>query len=1176
MSKLIHKMKQKILYLLLSFCLLSSCKDDLMYTPSDPREGNSDVTFCMSFHPETNVSLGGTRAANGDVIKEINNLFIILYDQDGNYTGLHYYFENPNTTYVDRGENCPVDTMPTTEEKTVQAKVECRIPYGTYHIYAVANMGNLAESGYYCGSITKEADFKAIRFKWNTDTIQQNCQMSGYFTTNNTEYVRDKDGNYQRNAENLVIDKDVTSLHAWLRRAVSKVTVAYDATNLREGIYIYLKSVKLKNIPASCSLVDDNIPEGKKINVQGKEMQDLIENGDAIVYETSEKTVSDPEYILTKGHPYIKEHEKIHNNDALSMFFYENMQGIGKEEDITDKRQNAGKGNTIAYPEGAEDIKGEGWRDGKVNGTYVEVEAYYVSNAVGNVGHGRIIYRFMLGKDVITDYNAERNYHYKLTMKFNGNANDVDWHIDYKEDDTPGMYVPDYYVSYLYNQPYIDYESDNSPNKTSYWEKCYPLRLTGSNIGEEVEIRIIENNWYPAGEGKDLESIDFYNNSSEFQNASEEKRASMMRSAVHTYKGDEPTWASRKPTLASPIHYSGIWHGFLSLYPQEEEAQIPEKDIDGKSFTWGRLSAGEYIYWYSRGENPYNFKDKLHYEEPVERTEETKYGEGFRTYKTTLDNNAEVGEKIYPYEYSYNGKSYNSYYKVVKSKKKGGMHETMLYFPLYTRPLIINQKKGFTGNNPYFSFQRTATIQIKTQINDKTIEKTATVRQVRRIINPKGIFRSHDNTTSFKVTLMDRTSEQAGKDFEAFLSDGPWRATIVAGDGWTISGGEGSTNSPISFTVAPKGKIKVTETACALVRVEYHNYHCVHYIHLRQGYAPLSLDGGKPYWHSFNVEYTDGANAYECDTELEGGSMFRYGNLTQPIDGINNDFSYFGYTTTPFNGKFALAPIGESERTDQLKTWDEIKPNSSFTKTTFTVDGVPSRMAKYDDFAALKANKKLDFSLGLCYGDEATENASDDEKAFYYSWFARKGAPKWLTDKATNKITKAGTDSEGISGVRGCFVYNHENAKVIFLSLGACSHGRRKGKKQSGTVEDGLLRYGDFDLSFGEEIEDQGPYVPQLHALYSNYGAIYWLGDRKPTETPQTDNNTAVAWDINYGGIDFNSIYVVNLHTYGLKSSGEDADAAYIRLVQDTEPKEAQCKKIDERMKAYQKKNVTE
>ncbi|MDE5561518.1 MAG: hypothetical protein K2J00_06950 [Bacteroidaceae bacterium] len=548
---------------------------------------------------------------------------------------------------------------------------------------------------------------------------------------------------------------------------------------------------------------------------------------------------------------------------------------------------------------------------------------------------------------------------------------------------------------------------------------------------------------------------------------------------------------------------------------------------------------------------------------PLDEADETEYGEGIRTYNTELDDpKQEVGEKIYH-------DTDNGTYKVVKSIRNG-IHETTVYIPLYTRPLIINQKKGFTGNNPYFSFERTAKLRVDMVINNSPITKYSTVRQVRRIINPKGIFRSWDNTTPFKVTLMDRTNEQQGTDFKTFTSkDGPWRATIVAGKGWNINGSdrvEGQTNSIISFTVAPDNELKdATQTACALVRVEYHNYHCVHYIHLRQGYAPLSLDGGDTYWHSFNVSHTDNDVAYECDTELEGGSMFRYGNLTQPIDGINNDFNYRFTTTALFNSKFVLAPVGEQSRgTEQFATWNEIVPESSFSKTEFTVDGVKSRMTNYKDFNTLKNNEELDFSLGLCYGDEATENAEDDEKAFNYSWFARKGIPTWLSN--IYRPANTAQDPKGAFGVRGCFLYNHETADVVFLSLGACSYGRRKGELENKTTSAGVMRYGDFDKTFINTYSNQAPYVPQLHALNENYGAIYWLGDSEPVS-----GQTAIGWDINYGGIDFNSIYTSNL----LHTKPNNSDAVYIRLVQNTVPTLDQCKKIDARMKAYQGKTVS-
>jgi AGZA family xanthine/uracil permease-like MFS transporter len=68
------------------------------------------------------------------------------------------------------------------------------------------------------------------------------------------------------------------------------------------------------------------------------------------------------------------------------------------------------------------------------------VKAHYENKNEEIVSSGDITYRFMLGKDITIDYNAERNYHYKLTLFFKYDANDVDWRIEYKEE--PGIYVP--------------------------------------------------------------------------------------------------------------------------------------------------------------------------------------------------------------------------------------------------------------------------------------------------------------------------------------------------------------------------------------------------------------------------------------------------------------------------------------------------------------------------------------------------------------------------------------------------------------------------------------------------------------------------------------------------------------------------------------------------------------
>ena len=56
-------------------------------------------------------------------------------------------------------------------------------------------------------------------------------------------------------------------------------------------------------------------------------------------------------------------------------------------------------------------------KDDKPYGTYVEVDAYYISINSEKLGNGPIKYRFMLGQDIYKDYNAKRNCHYKANAE---------------------------------------------------------------------------------------------------------------------------------------------------------------------------------------------------------------------------------------------------------------------------------------------------------------------------------------------------------------------------------------------------------------------------------------------------------------------------------------------------------------------------------------------------------------------------------------------------------------------------------------------------------------------------------------------------------------------------------------------------------------------------------------
>lgn len=115
--------------------------------------------------------------------------------------------------------------------------------------------------------------------------------------------------------ESLVINSKNVKLHAWLRRAASKVTVAFDGSNLKEGVFIYIQSVQIKDIPSQCYLGKDNNVgrEGYTLDVpeSGPEMTD----GETITYHEGEHDSQGFEYgegcashRVTVGSPYLGSH----------------------------------------------------------------------------------------------------------------------------------------------------------------------------------------------------------------------------------------------------------------------------------------------------------------------------------------------------------------------------------------------------------------------------------------------------------------------------------------------------------------------------------------------------------------------------------------------------------------------------------------------------------------------------------------------------------------------------------------------------------------------------------------------------------------------------------------------------------------------------------------------------
>lgn len=404
--------------------------------PSVPSGEEGTVSIQVDYRPLES-SLDGITKSAGDLIRTIDNISVVAYNSaDGKFAFSRYF-----TTSDYSVEEVASPSGVYAEQKVYRATLKMNVPRGKYRIYAVVNMDRPLTTD----ETASETALKSISLSWQTTGDKacspKNNQMFGFFTDNASTEIPSE-------APELTIGKAGVSLHAWVKRAVSKVTVAYDASGLNDNIYIYLKSVQILDIPAKCPLGNTNTPAASS---------DLIHEGEMLVYSTSANVQDWP--CVTKGSP-VYQYDGGHTETAQAMYFFENNQGTGPKH---------------GYHPGD-----DAWdKDQKTYGTYIEVKGYYVNRTEDNSSQGSIIYRFMLGKDVTTDFNAERSNHYKVTLKFRNNANDPDWHIVY-EPEQPELTIPDpLYISYVPN------ESVN-----------VPVVVRGATPSTQVTADIIESHWY--------------------------------------------------------------------------------------------------------------------------------------------------------------------------------------------------------------------------------------------------------------------------------------------------------------------------------------------------------------------------------------------------------------------------------------------------------------------------------------------------------------------------------------------------------------------------------------------------------------------------------------------------------------------------------------------------------
>ncbi|MBD5365533.1 MAG: DUF4906 domain-containing protein [Bacteroides sp.] len=1083
------KYLQYYIFFLLALPVMVACQDDFPGGYYEVGDGEGIVSASVSFPDfgETDLS---SRAA-GDAIRSIDKLYILRYNAeeelieksridnfelsyDNNDRPVEGYDSNGNPVYNTSAEtNTPV------------ANFSMKIPFGRYHMYAVANIDIDSEWG-------DESNYDTVdkllehQVDWDNDNPAANTQMFGYFSNDDRAVGL-------RSTELVLVNSAHLKLRAWIKRIASKVTIAFDTRQLNDNVYIYIKSAAIRHIAKHAYVGRDNTPQ------KSDELYDVGEtfyfgnadathtdakanyrnwrqlvNGDSIWGYNSEKTgrFSDGDFKKRM------EHE--HGEKVSALYFYENMQGKGKS-----KLQDADFDCEIDFPDPDPDTPGTGWKDEKPFGTYMEVEGYYICNDSVRPGRGPIKYRFMMGKDVETDYNAERNRHYKLTLQFKGYANDIDWHIDYAEEAKPGSVAPDTaYVSYLYNQRHT--MAVRSTPRPGY-------RL------EKVAATILQNEWRPdqvSDNELDANGYDYYN-----------KRAWNMQMGTVAEPGTKYYANPRYDTQANDpdrkINHPNCEFGWLSL----REVSKVMVDLNENDNGLSRDQCLKNLVSLAR----YNYFDAV---------EGDTYGsKGYREYVDipTEDTPVEGQMSTKPAQEI----ELDGYYNVHLSiNKRNGEKNYIINVPLYTRAKSIGWRWAvYTGANPYYEHERHAYVRtVMYFVDDKGNRYQDTcytnVQQSERIDNPRGIFRDYNNLAPFKAELKASLLKNEGtREFKSIKSRGAWSAEIerdpyglvrlskgaeiVTGEGGKI---EGRTGTDVSFTYTPNRVVGQSDAIGAIITVRYHDNQCIHKIVVRQGYGPVQLHAGGLEWSSLNV--FDAENL--VSSPLSVGSFFKYNdNLNYAIAESNNTRTNFGLHQNPGdNTSYTLRLPGGKTSTNTK--WANIpykgkdsKGFGEFKMSNGNTYRLPDKSEVYNEL--LREGSDIQFAFGIAYGDGAT-STSETSDAYSYS------------DPGNNGVRDG-------KGVRCAIAYCLTHGDNILFPFGASGHGRRVTREWYATSSggmnarraNGLLRYGDVGarLGGGNSATAKGPsgnvyttaandYRPMAYRLPEQFGALYWCGPEDP------------------------------------------------------------------------------
>lgn len=1109
--------------------VFASCKDDFDYYQGSLSDGEAMVTLEASFMPFAESNL--TRSLDpvgGESLKNLKDLAILVYDAKTEELVKELLeVDVDGATPVSREPGDTSDGAGVAEEETqTLSGINITLPFGRYYIIGVANLKGGTKNYLEANSkdyVTLDGLLR-MRMAWDESVIARNGEMLGYFTLESDKVVPSSKTSFAP----VTINSTGIKLHSWLRRCASKITIDFDGSELRENVYIYIQEARIFDVAKDCTLGSGQPLEIDETLTDYNNRVTDAANGLLSPYTSDANVLDNNNYqvisygsgsadnwpVITKGTPKLtnltnKKGEfatdengviDFHSETSPALYFYENMQGensnpgklpVANVQD-SDKTPSGG----LAYNE----------KDNVTCGTFIEVIAYYHSDAPGNASTGVARYRFMLGKDVVKDYNAERNYHYKLTLKFHGNANDYDWHIDY--DERAGFNVPNpWYVSYLYNH-----------------DAVLPFKYVPDDKWELVDLKadIEENPWYPTGIEDDNKLTD----------------PGVTLITGHPFGDLEATYDN-------PVNKQNC-NGFLSLRVSTETVITDEMASGG---TWNGYEAA----------NAYKINEPYYLGKTLANS--------MNLSTRVIMENGKVIENPNDYPESILQKDRDR--EIITYQQKGDSYSFNI--PLFTRSKVMVKQTGYSGNNYFVGYERVARIKLTAKVKHKTTGYTredighVNVVQVRRVVNPKGVYRKSGNNEPFEVKLMSLKGDN-DNEFDIITSKGPWKADIIGDANFiTLNGKQemsGSTNTPIQFTIRFNRTNTDNTVRNAIVRVRYHNLTCTHLIFVRQGYDPIELsmanetESKSPSkWSTFNMIGKD----WTASDPRDEGSLFKYGNVEDPIDAINNIYQTEAgellynnltydqfeklqeYVKSPFTEGLQIAPSNKPSGSEEdvvktYKKWESFNPvsNGSFISGTSEI----SNAAKMSDFEDLYLSSNIEFGYGVLYADGATTTAVSVADAYGYY-------------REDDIVKETGGSPKGM---RGMFAYHWDgleaggsryNARNVFFPIGRSGYGHRKdGKEGNGNdAGEGILRYA---CARGVPYPTFSNAAPVFVSIYRREGAIYWARNIAVAGSYKEWNESvgtadAYGLDINYFSYDVNAITETNI------SSGKDA--CFVRCV---------------------------